>query len=355
MNRPLISYILATYNQQQFIREAVESAIAQTYSPLEIILSDDHSTDNTFEIAKKTAGPYNGPHSIRLNRNSMNLGIGGNVNRAMDLCRGELVVGAAGDDVSLPMRTELIWRAWEESGRRATSIFSSYSAMSREGVAQTHETARESQGDSRGWKRLEGELRDFLLRRSPVVYGCTHAWSRRLFDYFGPLRSDLEDSVLSFRTLAIGEMLYIEQPLVKYRRHGGNVSFYAGRDVPLSFEGREKRLRWVDEQSVMAFDNILADIETLYRKGRIASLERARLSAIARRIRDGYLLERQLMDGTFLDRLAVLAGEAKCGNLPGVLRSLARALPRPIYRALYALREKWRRSAQAVHSGASAI
>ena len=48
--RPLITFALFAYNQEKYIEEAVQGAFLQTYSPLEIILSDDGSTDRTFEI-----------------------------------------------------------------------------------------------------------------------------------------------------------------------------------------------------------------------------------------------------------------------------------------------------------------
>ncbi|HUF60663.1 MAG TPA: glycosyltransferase, partial [Verrucomicrobiales bacterium] len=53
--RPLVSFLLLAYNQEQYIHEAVEGAFSQTYSPLEIILSDDCSTDRTFEIMREMA------------------------------------------------------------------------------------------------------------------------------------------------------------------------------------------------------------------------------------------------------------------------------------------------------------
>lgn len=53
MEKPLISYVVTAYNIERFVREAVECAFAQTYSPLEIVLSDDCSSDRTFEIMKK--------------------------------------------------------------------------------------------------------------------------------------------------------------------------------------------------------------------------------------------------------------------------------------------------------------
>ena len=58
--RPLVTFALFAYNQEQFIREAVEGAFAQTYEPLEIILSDDCSTDRTFEIMQEMASACEG-------------------------------------------------------------------------------------------------------------------------------------------------------------------------------------------------------------------------------------------------------------------------------------------------------
>src|SRR5688572_21544439 len=121
-DKPLLSLIVSCYNQEPFIQEALAGAFSQTYSPLEIIISDDCSGDRTFEIAEQMAREYKGPHTIRLNRNAKNLGIGGNVNRATELCRGELILLADGDDVSLPNRTEVTYQAWEQFERKPTSV-----------------------------------------------------------------------------------------------------------------------------------------------------------------------------------------------------------------------------------------
>src|SRR5215210_6354943 len=106
--------MLTSYNQETFIREAVRGALAQTYSPLEIIFSDNGSQDRTFEIIREETADYKGPHRVILNRNDYNLGIGGNYNRVMEIAQGELVVVAAGDDVSLLSRTEETVRIWSE-------------------------------------------------------------------------------------------------------------------------------------------------------------------------------------------------------------------------------------------------
>jgi hypothetical protein len=61
--RPFVTFALFVYNQEKYIREAVEGAFSQTYEPLEIILSDDCSTDRTFNhygsnSPKLTSGKY---------------------------------------------------------------------------------------------------------------------------------------------------------------------------------------------------------------------------------------------------------------------------------------------------------
>ena len=71
--RPLVTFALFAYNQERFIREAIEGAFAQTYEPLEIILSDDCSADRTFEIIQENAAAYLGPHSVFTYRTPYNL------------------------------------------------------------------------------------------------------------------------------------------------------------------------------------------------------------------------------------------------------------------------------------------
>ena len=58
MEKPLVSYVLTAYNIEIFIEESVKCAFEQDYENLEIILSDDCSSDHTFDIMKKMGGNY---------------------------------------------------------------------------------------------------------------------------------------------------------------------------------------------------------------------------------------------------------------------------------------------------------
>src|ERR687898_2060785 len=101
MSKPLVTFMVFAYNHEQFVREAVRGALAQTYSPLEIVISDDCSQDRTFEIIEEEVAGYDGPHKIVLNRNEENLGTAGDAKRLMEIAGGRVNVAPPGGDHSL--------------------------------------------------------------------------------------------------------------------------------------------------------------------------------------------------------------------------------------------------------------
>ncbi len=103
--RPLATFTVFAYNQEAYVAEAVRGALAQTYRPLQVILSDDASTDRTFEVMVEEAQACPADIQLVLNRNESNAGIANHINKVIGMCDGEYVVLSAGDDVSLPQRT----------------------------------------------------------------------------------------------------------------------------------------------------------------------------------------------------------------------------------------------------------
>jgi glycosyltransferase involved in cell wall biosynthesis len=215
--RPLVTFALCAYNQERFIREAIEGAFAQTYEPLEIILSDDCSSDRTFEIMQEMAAAYAGAARIKLNRNASNLGIAGHVNRLIELSTSRLIVPAAGDDISLPQRVEKLCEAWRAGGGRVKFMHSS---------AKVIHLNSELTGECyTGTMRDTDTIEDILLAKHGALYplGATEAWDREVFEAFGPLFRNVqfEDVITSGRAAAIGQTKYIDEPLVLYRMSAG--------------------------------------------------------------------------------------------------------------------------------------
>jgi glycosyltransferase involved in cell wall biosynthesis len=89
--------LILTYNQDKLISQTLESVLYQKSLPFEVIISDDHSTDNTFEILNYYKLKY--PSIIKLFRQERNLGIFGNQNFLINQVSGDIVTFLAGDDL----------------------------------------------------------------------------------------------------------------------------------------------------------------------------------------------------------------------------------------------------------------
>ena len=116
---PAVTIGLVAYNQEKYVRAAIEGALGQDFSPLEIILSDDCSSDGTFAIMEEMVAAYRGPHRVIARREPVNVGTVQHVINVSRAARGELVVMAAGDDISYPDRASALHAAWKESGAAA--------------------------------------------------------------------------------------------------------------------------------------------------------------------------------------------------------------------------------------------
>lgn len=223
--QPLVSILLIAYNQGHIVADAVRSALAQTYTPLEILISDDCSQDRTFDVIKETTAGYAGPHRVVINRNEHNRGISAHLSKLAGMSHGELIVVAAGDDISVPQRCSRIVECWLAHDGKPDLIASDLVEL-------------DSHGETR--ERLNptdlGRYRSFddWLAKRPHVVGAAHAWSRRLFERFGEMMPGAmaEDQIMTFRAIMTGGALSLREPLVLYR-HGG-----------LS---RKRRWRTVDE------------------------------------------------------------------------------------------------------------
>ena len=102
------SIIIISYNQEKFISESIESCLNQTEKPYEIIIVDDFSTDNTWNIINSYNFRYD---VIRAYRNSKNLGLHDNIKVAHSYITGNIVNHCAGDDLLEDKTLESISRA----------------------------------------------------------------------------------------------------------------------------------------------------------------------------------------------------------------------------------------------------
>ncbi|MGN0846660.1 MAG: glycosyltransferase family 2 protein [Kiritimatiellia bacterium] len=202
--KPLVSFCLICHNQERFIAAALAGAFAQTYRPLEIVLMDDASTDRSWHVVAQEVAAYRargGDIPVHLHRNPRNLGNLGNWLHCCSLARGELIVKADGDDVSLPERTARIVSAWLADGRRATLIGHGGWMITPSGHPL---------GPS---YRASGA--------SPI--GALFAFTRAAMTFFGDAENPrlVDDEVCARRARMLGPELLLDDRLVLWRQGTG--------------------------------------------------------------------------------------------------------------------------------------
>lgn len=109
-----ISVIMAVHNNAAFLSESIESILNQTYENFELIICDDASIDNSFEIAKKYELIDD---RVRVIKNSKNLGAAATRNACISIASGNYIAIQDSDDISDLNRLEILYKALKENGK----------------------------------------------------------------------------------------------------------------------------------------------------------------------------------------------------------------------------------------------
>jgi len=225
----LVTFALITHNQERFVREAVRAALVQDYEPLEILISDDHSTDATTEIIQEEIEGYNGTHAIRLITHSRDVGWE-NWSRAAEAARGEFVVCAHGDDISYPGRTRCLVDAWHATN---ASLLGSNAEII-DADSRLMNFVNDPKSEPRWLSATEIVGRGY----HSCMHGATLAWHADVFRSFGALNGSrlgaAYDHVLPFRAALLHGNYYVAKSLVRWRVYGKN----AGNEKSDSTRGR---------------------------------------------------------------------------------------------------------------------
>lgn len=294
MARELASIVYTVYNQVRYVREALVSALTQSYEPLEVVVSDDASTDGTQMIIDEvvavmgfvrcTESNNNNPKlkmfrkggkTVVLNFNEKNLGICENFEYAFGLTQGELVFAFGGDDISSTNRVEKVMAAWIAAGKTALVATSG------------------------GWLMGVGgkdyrEYRREVLIGAPV--GAFNAYARCVYEDFPKIDPKLavqtyEDCVYGLRAQFFAPPVYIDELLVHYR---------FGSGVSTGGAWRKKSIRGA--QAVKAScEQLLNDLEFVKDRLPIATYEKLKTTFAQRIAHEMNYLE-VLSSDSFLKR-----------------------------------------------------
>jgi glycosyltransferase involved in cell wall biosynthesis len=234
MPDPLVSVIIPCYNVEDLVAEAIDSALAQTHSPIEIIVVDDGSTDASSERVQ----PFADDGRVTLVRQE-NAGPAAARNRGIAEARGELIAFLDADDL------------WEpEKLSRQAELFQQDSALGlvyarRRAVIRNADGNWADDGPRNQAIRSMAHHRGRIFRE--VVEGAFIALSSavipaEVLKQDGGFCEDLittEDQHLYARIAHDYPIDYVDDELVVMRRHGGNISWDPARE-PQTLESLRK-------------------------------------------------------------------------------------------------------------------
>jgi glycosyltransferase involved in cell wall biosynthesis len=205
MNAPVVSVVMAAYNAEAFLAEAINSILAQTFTDFEFIIVDDGSTDDTGELLACYAARE---PRISVVSNHTNLGLARSLNCGLEAARGRYIARQDADDVSLPHRLE-----------KQVAFMDNHAEV---GVCCSWVKEIGLAAGTRRYYSDDAELRSALLFRCPLAHPAVimrrDILARHDLRYDESLRQS-QDYQLWARTAPHVRFASIAEPLVLYRVH----------------------------------------------------------------------------------------------------------------------------------------
>lgn len=222
-----VSVALCTHNGREFIAEQIASILAQRPAPSEIVVGDDASIDDTVDIIERVHAEARATEpslttTLRVLRRTVPLGVTRNFGETIAECRGALIALSDQDDVWPAGRLARLVAEFDEPS--TTLVHSDARLVDRRGepLGVTLLQVIEASDAERALLR-EGLAWPVLLKRN-LVTGATVVLRRELAERAQPFPSSwVHDEWLAIVAAATGGLRLVDEPLLDYRQHGGNV------------------------------------------------------------------------------------------------------------------------------------
>lgn len=221
---PRISVALCTYNGARFLREQLESIAAQTLLPVELVICDDGSTDDTLVMLETFQASAS--FHVLIHRNTQTLGVTQNYAQAIERCSGAYIALADQDDVWAPEKLERLSRPLE-SDTAAGFAFSDARLIDESGrdLGGKSLLARRFTLDSINRAFTSGDPLDLMLKRD-FIYGTTLVFRAVHRDLILPIPANWSHDtwIANILTLHGIDGIPVLEPLVRYRQHAVQAS-----------------------------------------------------------------------------------------------------------------------------------
>lgn len=237
----LVSVVIVNYNYGRYLKQCIESVLAQDYEPMEVIVVDDGSTDDSRALIESYSDRV-------LTLFKPNGGVISATNHGFELSYGSVVIFVDADDYLLPGAVAAHTRALREPG-----VVRSQAYMA---VQHGNEMSTDTVP---GVRSAEGDLRDLVLDRGPGSYVSSptsgNAWSRDFLEKIFPLpekfKGVAQDTLLMDAAPLFGKIVTLkDQPWAVYRLHSDNMNGKLAGMTPKNIGNilaqYDARTRWLE-------------------------------------------------------------------------------------------------------------
>jgi glycosyltransferase involved in cell wall biosynthesis len=215
--RASISIALCTYNGARFLEAQLDSFLAQTRLPDEVVACDDGSTDDTLAILERFEKCA--PFPVRIVRGEGRLGSTKNFEKVIGLCTGDLIATSDQDDVWMPDKLALSEAAIAiELGRGL--IFTDADVVDENLDPLGHTMWDAMRFSHEGRRRVRQGLAFEMLLRQWLVTGATMMFRSEYRPFIFPIPENwVHDGWIAFIIAALAPLGFVERSTVKYRQH----------------------------------------------------------------------------------------------------------------------------------------
>ncbi|MEM8580247.1 MAG: glycosyltransferase family 2 protein [Pseudomonadota bacterium] len=255
-----ISVIMCTYNGERYLTEQLDSIAMQTRPPDELVIVDDHSSDNTPELLRDYA--RTSPLSIHIHENKTNLGYKANFLKALGLGTGDLLFLADQDDVWAPEKVAVFACVFAMNPKAAV-VYSDSHLVDSGGRCLGSTLWQSLRFCTQEQARLQSASGfELCFRRGNLFCGCSMALTRRFRDIALPYPHTMQhDLWLGNLACTTEQLALLDTPLIAYRQHGAQTSGDKTPTIKNRIRGKLKATKtfsdtryydlWIDEHEAL--------------------------------------------------------------------------------------------------------
>lgn len=335
---PKFSFVLLAHNREKYIRSALENAFAQDYEgEIEYIISDDCSTDSTFDVIRDVVAGYRGDRRVIVTQTPRNMHLAGNTNHALQFATGDWIIRADDDDYSTHDRCSVIAAAIA-AHPDAAAVATGIGSFRTEEEEQIRRRCALPSGNATD--RIVTDI--FRGDSGPAIFGrglLHQAWSKKVYTVFGELPLEgyyIDDLTCFYRSLMLGPHISVPGACTLYARNDGSNMSRGASGSTRHYKNIVTYERFLVKYNAMTAPLIAAQIEQ-YRRYMHDNLPPETHPFVERYLADLQLqVDRRVADAARWEQSTWQRLRRFFRNDPKNAFTLLRCLPLPLYAALEA-------------------